>query len=60
MKVVKITMVQMLGLVEDEKTFNNLFFMKNELHNQLTTHFDLCVCMFTQNFNAIIDFTVKP
>jgi hypothetical protein len=28
-KVVKITMVQILGLVEDERTFNNLFFMKS-------------------------------
>jgi len=43
-------MVQVLGLMEDEKTFNNLIFMKSKLHNQLIAHFDLCVQMFTQIF----------
>jgi hypothetical protein len=33
MKIVKIVMVQMLGLVEDEKTFSKLFFMKNKMCN---------------------------
>jgi hypothetical protein len=28
MKVVKVAMVQVLGLVKDERTFNNLSFMK--------------------------------
>ncbi len=46
-------MVQVLGLMEDERTFNNLAFMKSKLHNQLITHFDLCVCMFTCNFYTI-------
>lgn len=46
-------MVQVLGLMEDDNTFNNLAFMKNKLHNQLTTHLDLCVCMSTHNFYTI-------
>jgi len=31
LKVAKIIRVQVLGVMEDEKTFNNLFFMKNKL-----------------------------
>ncbi len=42
-------MVQILGLVEGERTFSNLAFMKSKLFNKLTTHLDLCVPMFTQN-----------
>jgi hypothetical protein len=60
MKVTKIAMVQVLGLVEDERTFSNLAFMKNKLHNQLTTHFDLCVQMFTQNFTMSLIFCMMP
>ncbi len=48
-KVAEIVMVQVLGSVEDERTFSNLAFMNNKLHNKLTTHLDLCV-MFIQNF----------
>jgi hypothetical protein len=55
-KVVEITMMQVLGLIEDEKTFNNLFFKKSKLHKGLNTHFDLCVRMFTQNFNNANNF----
>jgi hypothetical protein len=49
-KVAKITMVQVLGLVEDERTFSNLAFMKSKFRSKLTTHLDLCVCMFIQFF----------
>ncbi len=52
-KVVRIAMVQILGSIEDEKTCNNLVFMKSKLYNQLTTHLNLCVCMFTHNFYTI-------
>ncbi len=45
-KVAKIAMVQVLGLIEDEKIFNNFAFMKNKLHKKLITHLDLCVQMF--------------
>jgi len=30
-KLVEIAMVEVLGFVEDERTFNNLSFMKNKL-----------------------------
>jgi hypothetical protein len=33
MKVAKTTMVMVLGLVDDERTFNNLAFMKSKLCN---------------------------
>jgi hypothetical protein len=46
-KVVEIIMVQVLGSIEDERTFSNLTFMKSKLTNRLTTHLDLCVRMFT-------------
>ncbi len=48
-KVLEITMLQVLGLIEDEKTFSNLVFKKSKLHKGLTTHSNLCVRMFTQN-----------
>jgi hypothetical protein len=46
-KVVEIPMVQNLGSIENERTFNNLTFMKNKLCNGLTTHLNLCVRIFT-------------
>jgi hypothetical protein len=57
MKVVEITTVMVLGSVEDERTFINLTFMKNKLCNQLTTHLDLCVHIFTQNFYIVTNFS---
>jgi hypothetical protein len=56
MKVIEIAMVMVLGSVENERTFINLTFMKNKLCNQLTTHLDLCVHMFTQNFYIVTNF----
>jgi zona occludens toxin (predicted ATPase) len=49
-------MVQVSGSIEDERTFNNLAFMKSKLRNRLTTHLDLCVCMFTHNFYIVSKF----
>jgi hypothetical protein len=54
MKVAEITMVMVLGLMEDERTFNNLAFMKIKLRNQLThtlTYVSTC---------SIIMFTLSP
>ncbi len=47
MKVVEVAIVIVLNSVEDERTFRNLAYMKNKLCNWLTTHFDLCVHIFT-------------
>ncbi len=52
-KVVEIAMVQVLGLIEDERTFNNLVFMKSKMRTRLTTHLDLCVCMFIHAITLI-------
>jgi hypothetical protein len=49
-------MVQVLGSMEGEKTFNNLAFMKNQLQNHLTTYLDICVCMFSHNFFSFSTF----
>jgi hypothetical protein len=58
MEVAKIVMVQVLSLVENERTFNNLAFRKNKLHKLLATHLKLCVCKtFTQ---SLISPTMKP
>ncbi len=54
--VVEIAMVMVLGSMEDERTFNNLAFMKRKSHNWLTTHLDLCVHMFTQKFYIVTNF----
>jgi hypothetical protein len=48
-KLAKIVVVQVMGSMEDEMTFNNLTFMKNKLRNHWTTHLDICVYIFNQN-----------
>jgi hypothetical protein len=55
-KVAEITMVQILGSIENERTFSNLAFMKSKLHNKLTTYFNLYVHMFTHNFYNVSKF----
>ncbi len=45
-----IIIVMVLGNVEDERTFSTLTFMKSKLKNQLTTHLDLVVRMYAQDF----------
>jgi hypothetical protein len=49
-------MVQVLGSIEDERTFNNLAFMNSKLHNRLTTCLNLCVRMFIQIFYNVNNF----
>ncbi len=55
-KVVRIAMVQILGSIEDEKTCNNLVFMKSKLYNQLTTHNFYTISIF---FNEVTIITWK-
>ncbi len=45
----EIILTQVLGFVEDEKTFNNLASMKTS-YEIVWQHILLCVCMFSQNF----------
>jgi len=45
-----------LGSVEDERTFSTFIFMKSKLRNQLTTHLDLVVKMYAQDFFTLQSF----
>jgi len=46
MNVVELTMVQIMGSIEDEKTFSTLTFMKMKLWDKLSDLLDLVVHMF--------------
>jgi hypothetical protein len=49
-KLAEITIVLVFGFVKDECTFNIMAFMRTKLHNQLSTHLDLCTRFHTQRF----------
>jgi hypothetical protein len=49
-KLAKLAMCQVLGFVEDEHCFSTLFFIKGKFRNRLTTHFDMCVKMCSQDY----------
>jgi hypothetical protein len=57
MKLAKIAMGQMINSIKDERCFNNLDFIKSKLHNWLTTHLDLMVWMFAQQFYMLEKFS---
>ncbi len=46
MKVAKLIVVQILGFVEDERTFKTLTFMKIKLWDKFSDHLDFMVHMF--------------
>jgi hypothetical protein len=48
LKPMKLTILMVLGNVEDEKTFSITNFMKLKFHNNMIVHLDLVVRMFTQ------------
>ncbi len=50
LELVELVIVMVLGSVEDERTFSILTFMKSKLRNRLTTHLDLVVKMYAQDF----------
>jgi hypothetical protein len=50
--VVEITMVLVLGCVEDEWTFFMFAFMKDKLRNRLSLHLDTTIRLFAQKFYA--------
>jgi len=56
LKLAEIACVQVLGSVEDERTFSTLTFIKNRLRNRLTTHLELAVAMFAQRFYTMENF----
>jgi hypothetical protein len=55
-KVVELVVVQIMGFVEDERTFSTLTFMKTRMWNRLCEHLDLVVRMFAQPFYTIDSF----
>jgi hypothetical protein len=42
--------IQVISIVEDERTFSTLTFMKSKLWNQLVGHLDIVIRMFIQDF----------
>jgi hypothetical protein len=44
LKLAKITMVHVLGFVEDEHCFSFAYFLKTKLHNCLDLHLELAFC----------------
>jgi hypothetical protein len=52
----KIAKIQVLGLVKDERVFNNLHFIKIKIHNQLIDNLALCVHMFGQSIFTMRNF----
>lgn len=56
-KLAKIAMVQVLGSVEDERTFSSLSFLKDKLRNRLdNSHLALVVGMHAQDVYTLEDF----
>ncbi len=55
-KLVEIAMIQVLSLVEDKWTFNNLNLIKTKICNPLIENLALCVCMFRQSFFTMHNF----
>ncbi len=46
----ELAIVQVIGSVEDERTFSILTFMKFKIRNLLVGHLDIAVRMFAQYF----------
>ncbi len=55
-RLVELAIVMVLGNVEDERTLSTFIFMKSKLRNRLTTHLDLVVKMYTQDFFTLQGF----
>jgi hypothetical protein len=55
-KVAQIAAVQVLGSVEDERTFSTVAFMKNKVRNCLTDHLNPAIGIFSQKFFTLETF----
>ncbi len=56
LKLAKFAIVQVLGLVEDEKTFSTLSFMKSKLKNYFNKHLHTITRMYSQTFYILDTF----
>jgi hypothetical protein len=55
-KVAELAVVQVLGSVEDERTFSTVAFSKSKLRNHLNEHLSACIGIFSQNFYTLEKF----
>ena len=55
LKVVEIAIAMVLGSVQDERTFNTIYFMKSRLRKSLTTHLELVVGMEAQSLYTLFN-----
>jgi hypothetical protein len=55
-KLAQIVVCCVIGSVEDERTFNNLAFLKSRLRNRLTTNLDCIMRIYAQKFFTLADF----
>ncbi len=55
-KLVELTIVAILGSVEDERTLSTVTFMKSKLRNWLITNMDLVVRMYAKDFFTLWTF----
>jgi len=56
MKMAKLVVIQIMGFMENERTFSTLTLMKTSLWNRLCEHLDMVVWMFAQPFYTIDTF----
>ncbi len=56
MKVVELVVVQIMGIVEDEKAFNNMAFMKTSFTINCAKSWTFVVHMYDQQFYTIYNF----
>jgi len=57
-KLVELTIVVILGSVENEHSFSTITFMKSKLRNQLTINLDMVVKMYAQDFFTLQIFPI--
>jgi hypothetical protein len=55
-KLVELAMVKIVGIVEEERCFSTLAFMKSKLWNKLIAHLPLVVCMIAQQSYILQNF----
>jgi hypothetical protein len=55
-KLVEIVVVQVLGSMEDERTFSTLSFMKSKLKNHFNEHLHTIVGIYSQTFYTLNTF----
>jgi hypothetical protein len=52
MNLIELAIVQIISSVKNERTFSTLSFMKSKLHNHLTWHLNIAICMFAHYFST--------